>query len=86
MTHIVRDHVGWENRAACSGDAAPLFFTPTWSEAADVRAKREATAKSICACGVRSACLAYALRVGEPLGIWGGHTERELRELAAECR
>jgi WhiB family redox-sensing transcriptional regulator len=39
---------------------------------------REKEAKAICAtCGVRKDCLAYALRIHEPYGIWGGMNEAE---------
>jgi hypothetical protein len=45
-------------------------------------AKRETEAKRICArCPVKSPCLAYALGVHEALGIWGGSTEAERRQL-----
>ncbi len=37
-------------------------------------------AKAICAtCPVREPCLAYALRIREPHGIWGGLSEVERR-------
>jgi WhiB family redox-sensing transcriptional regulator len=39
-------------------------------------------AKDICArCAVREPCLAYALRIREPHGIWGGLNELERRTL-----
>jgi WhiB family redox-sensing transcriptional regulator len=61
-----------------------LFFAPAVIESADVRAKREKLAKAICArCPVQPQCLAYALRVDETLGIWGGYTEVERRRRAA---
>jgi WhiB family redox-sensing transcriptional regulator len=82
MTAIER-HVLWTERAACRGEVSHLFFAPGSPEVPDVRAKRETMAKSICArCPVKSACLAYALRVHEALGIWGGTTETERRQLA----
>jgi WhiB family redox-sensing transcriptional regulator len=78
----IEPHALWTELAACRGDVSHLFFAPPAREAADVRAKREKVAKSICArCPVRSPCLAYALRVHETLGIWGGTTEAERRQL-----
>jgi WhiB family redox-sensing transcriptional regulator len=73
----------WTERAACRGDASHLFFAPPAREVEDVRAKRERVAKSICArCPVKSPCVAYALQVNEALGIWGGTTEAERRQLS----
>lgn len=43
---------------------------------------REKRAKEICTdCGVREACLEYALSIREQHGIWGGLTENERREM-----
>ena len=40
-------------------------------------------AKAICAaCPVRRDCLAFALRIGQADGIWGGLTEEERRKPA----
>ena len=72
----------WTERASCRGDAQHLFFAPPVAESPDVRTKREKLAKNICArCPVQTPCLAYALQVGETLGIWGGTTEAERRQL-----
>ena len=44
-------------------------------------------AKSVCAqCGVRVACLEYALVSREKSGVWGGATERERRRLIRQRR
>lgn len=41
-----------------------------------------ATARRICrSCPVQADCLAYALVHNEPLGIWGGTTERQRRDI-----
>jgi WhiB family redox-sensing transcriptional regulator len=59
-----------------------LFFPPTHSERKEDKDEREARAKAICrTCGVRKACLDYALRIREPHGIWGGLNELERRDL-----
>jgi WhiB family redox-sensing transcriptional regulator len=70
----------WRARAACRGPETSLFFPPTNTERREDRDRREARAKSICRdCPVRQDCLEYALRVGEPHGIWGGLNETERR-------
>jgi WhiB family transcriptional regulator, redox-sensing transcriptional regulator len=75
----------WQVRAACRGPQATVFFPPTQFERKDERLLREERAKSICAaCPVRSPCLAYALRIREPHGIWGGLNEVERRSLLAQ--
>ena len=72
----------WESRAACRGAESARFVPPLTPESARQRRDREATAKQICArCPVRADCLEYALRVQEPIGIWGGLNEPERRQL-----
>ncbi len=72
----------WQARAACRGRHASMFFPPSHGERRDDRSERERLAKAICMpCPVRQACLDYALRTGEPHGIWGGMNEVERRLL-----
>jgi WhiB family redox-sensing transcriptional regulator len=74
----------WQARAACRGPHAPVFFPPPQFERKDEKLAREEQAKAICAtCPVREPCLAYALRIREPHGIWGGLSEAERRPLIA---
>jgi WhiB family transcriptional regulator, redox-sensing transcriptional regulator len=74
----------WELDAACRGDKSSTFMPPVGREATDKRQLRETAAKAVCVrCPVRDECLAYALRVDEPIGIWGGLNESERRELVA---
>jgi WhiB family transcriptional regulator, redox-sensing transcriptional regulator len=76
--------MSWELHAACRGSDAGLFMPPLGRESGDDRRMREHAAKNMCAqCPVRSECLDYALRVQEPIGIWGGLNEAERRDLAA---
>ena len=73
----------WQHKAACRGPHTSLFFPPSHFERKDDKEAREAQAKSICAaCPVRKPCLAYALRIREPHGIWGGLNEVERRTLS----
>lgn len=73
---------GWQDRAACRGPQARMFFPPSHFERKDERDLREARAKAICAsCRVRADCLDYALRIREPHGIWGGLNEVERKSL-----
>ena len=69
----------WTERAACHepGVDPELFFPVSESGLA---AGEAAAAKAICArCPVAAECLAWALRAGEPAGIWGGTTPEERR-------
>ncbi|MEU6738818.1 WhiB family transcriptional regulator [Streptosporangium sandarakinum] len=68
--------IGWAVRGACRASDPELFFPLTQS------AEQEARAKAVCArCPVLTDCRAYAVRSGEPEGIWGGLTVRERRGL-----
>lgn len=76
----------WQRHAACRGGEADLFFHPQ-DERGEARREREARALRICArCPVREECLAHALAVREPYGVWGGLGENELRALQARQR
>jgi len=69
--------MSWEERAACVGLNARLFFGPD-GERAEEREIREAKAKAICAlCPVRAQCLDYALENSVKHGIWGGLNQEE---------
>ena len=69
--------MSWQERAACRGMDALLFFGPD-DEARPEREVREAKAKAICTlCPVRVQCLDYALRNSIRHGIWGGLNEEE---------
>lgn len=64
---------------ACRGLDAGIFY-PETDEEADV-------AKLVCAeCGVRQACLDFALARREKVGVWGGATERERRRILRQRR
>jgi WhiB family transcriptional regulator, redox-sensing transcriptional regulator len=69
--------VSWQDRAACRGTDALLFFGPD-GEARPEREIREAKAKAVCAsCPVRAQCLNYALGNSIKQGTWGGLNEEE---------
>lgn len=69
----------WQEEGACRGIPSETFFPPVEHEAYE--------AKMICAaCGVRDACLDFALSAGERFGIWGGLTTQERRMLLARRR
>lgn len=68
-------HGQWRSAAACRSADPDLFFPISASGPA---LRQTAEAKAICAiCRVRRECLAFALRTGQPHGIWGGTTEQE---------
>ncbi len=74
----------WQLKAACRGPQAWAFFPPSRPERKAEKNLREKEAKAICAsCTVRKDCLAYALRIREPYGIWGGLNEVERRQMAS---
>ena len=71
--------VNWD-LARCrdgAGTMTGLFF----SEQIDDIARAKAICKS---CSVREPCLAYAVRIREPHGIWGGLNEVERKQIAAQ--
>ncbi|MBO2449079.1 WhiB family transcriptional regulator [Actinomadura barringtoniae] len=70
----------WTDHAICRGADPDLFFPIGYS--AELLQEQQAEAKAICAnCPVVSDCLTWALRVGEPDGVWGGTTPEERRHL-----
>jgi WhiB family redox-sensing transcriptional regulator len=71
------DFYEWQLDAACRGMDSAIFFHPV-AERNAARELRIAKAKAIChACPAIAECLAHALRVQEPYGIWGGKSEDE---------
>ncbi len=63
--------------AVCDGVATADYdpFFPDTSEA-------EADALAMCSiCPAQEACLAYAVQTRQLFGIWGGRTQREIRDL-----
>jgi WhiB family redox-sensing transcriptional regulator len=72
-------NLSWRQSAACRG-VDPETFYPASEEEAEA-------AKSVCGqCGVREACLEFALANRERDGVWGGATERERRRLLRQRR
>lgn len=72
----------WRRQAACREREAHWFFPEgDWRTSLN----QVDAAKAICVtCRVRRQCLEFAYRTGKHSGIWGGLTESERRELAAE--
>jgi WhiB family redox-sensing transcriptional regulator len=76
----------WQDEAACRGADGALFFASDPERRAS-RSRREARAKAICQrCPVIEQCLAFALRVEEPCGIWGGLSEDERARVVTDRR
>ena len=66
--------MSWRDDAACRG-LDPRLFLPS-------RGQDERPAKAVCAaCTVREPCLEFALTSRWNLGIWGGTSERQRREI-----
>lgn len=71
--------IQWRELGACRGLEPSIFYPDDDDEAIE--------AKGICGeCGVRVACLEYALQVREKAGVWGGATERERRRMIRQRR
>ena len=67
----------WQEHGSCRSADPTLFFHPQ-NERGSARAKRDRTAKQVCAaCNVRLECADYAVRAREPYGVWGGLSEEE---------
>jgi WhiB family transcriptional regulator, redox-sensing transcriptional regulator len=65
----------WQEHGACR-EADPLLFFHPQNERGSSRARRDRSAKTICAgCDVRMECADYAVRAREPYGVWGGLSE-----------
>ena len=72
----------WQQRAACKGPQAVIFFPPSHFERKEEKEVRERRAKAICAtCPVKGPCLEYAIQIREPHGIWGGLNEVERKQV-----
>ena len=85
MLSALIDDSAWQYRAACRGPQIHVFFPPPHFERKDAKRARERRAKSICnSCSVRTDCLAYALKIREQHGIWGGLNEMERKSLLPE--
>lgn len=73
------EHMDWRDDAACLHADPGLFFPASTTGPAVTQVEN---AKRICqACPVRTPCLNWALDQGSSLGIWGGTTEDERRNL-----
>jgi WhiB family redox-sensing transcriptional regulator len=69
----------WQDRAACRGQGTDDHFP--------VRGESTIAAKAVCAgCVVRSECLSYALADSNLVGIWGGTSERERRQMRQDAK
>jgi WhiB family redox-sensing transcriptional regulator len=67
----------WQERGTCRTADPTLFFHPQ-NERGLARARRDRSAKAVCAaCPVRIECADYAIRAREPYGVWGGLTEED---------
>lgn len=74
--------VHWTDSAACRASGVdPELFFPV-SETGMAAHRQVAQAKAVCGrCPVAGQCLEWAVRTGEPEGIWGGTTPDERRRL-----
>jgi len=74
---VAQLRLGWQERAACQGSDARLFFGPEKERVRD-REAREGAAKRVCAtCPVLRECRNHALQTPELFGVWGGLSETD---------
>jgi WhiB family transcriptional regulator, redox-sensing transcriptional regulator len=70
----------WRDRGRCKGADPTVFYPEDDEDPGEV-------AKAICeSCGVREACLEYAITTREKAGVWGGYTARERRRIVRQRR
>lgn len=75
------DNWNWHERAMCKDVDQELFYYPD-EERGSTKNARIHAAKAVCkTCTVKQECLAWAERVPEAYGIWGGLTPEERKEL-----
>ena len=74
----------WREHAACKNMGSELFvIAPSGRALTKEELRRIRAAKAICStCAVRDPCLAFALRMGERYGVWGGEYLSERRTAA----
>jgi hypothetical protein len=66
----------WRREAACIGVDPRAFFAE-----GRYAVEQSRSARGICAtCPVQARCAEFAIQVGERYGVWGGMTQRELRQ------
>ena len=64
----------WTEQALCAQTDPQIFFPDKGGSTRQ--------AKDVCSrCPVAAECLSYALEHNERFGVWGGLSERELRDL-----
>ena len=80
-TMIHEGDMSWMTRGACRVNSTPTWvFFP-----GDGDRKVAAAAKAICAtCAVSGDCLDYAQRTSQHIGVWGGLSARERRDLRSK--
>lgn len=75
---------GWREAGSCR-DSDPNLFHPLGRGRPAL--EQAEVAKSICrSCPSRGPCLTYALATGQDLGVWGGTTPEERRQLLRSRR
>nr|WP_156004038.1 WhiB family transcriptional regulator [Streptomonospora sp. PA3] len=77
VNRLYHDSEDWVAQGACRQYDPELFFPVSTTGPGQNDAE---LAKAICrTCAVRSECLSWALRAGEPHGVWGGTTPEDRR-------
>lgn len=80
-TTVLTDGLAWQLRGACREANHDLFYSDD-NERPIERRLREQHAREVCrSCTVSRHCLAYALEIEEPHGMWGGMSEVERQRI-----
>tara|TARA_B100001996_G_scaffold132253_1_gene100597 strand:+ start:447 stop:749 length:303 start_codon:yes stop_codon:yes gene_type:complete len=67
------DSASWMKDSACKDVDPSIFFVE--------RGESGEEAKAICAtCPVKQECLDYAIKFNERVGIWGGMSDKQIRQ------
>lgn len=75
----------WRHQAACKEIADPDIFFPIGTTGPAL--EQIESAKEICQrCCVRARCLDWALNTGQDIGVWGGLSEEERKEIQQSRR
>jgi len=79
---VARAATDWHERGSCHGHPNPELWFPTHGQFRDGNQGKE-----ICrGCPVRTQCLDYAQANPGLVGIWGGTTDTERREMRGRSR
>ncbi|MEU0017997.1 WhiB family transcriptional regulator [Streptomyces rochei] len=75
-------NLDWQDRAACVGLDSRVFYANGKHAREQVNAARKVCA----ACPVAAQCADFAIQTGEKWGVWGGMSQKQLRQRRRRLR